>query len=247
MMMQSIDSQMAPASPARRVHQPIGAAGYPLVGHHALTSPLAWRRDRAYSVQDFLRSATSLAAQLPRKHFAINLCRDRYNFALGFAAALIARQISLLPTWRAAEPLQQLARQYPGAYALTDHDEGDIPIPRFFLHRDMEPHPGPTEVPVIPADQIAAIAFTSGSSGFPQAHAKSWGSLVMGARALGKQFRLTQSPPRVAVGTVPAQHMYGLETTIMLPLQWGWSLHAGTSILPRIFGRTWSSWSRRPG
>jgi acyl-coenzyme A synthetase/AMP-(fatty) acid ligase len=31
---------------------------------------------------------------------------------------------------------------------------------------------------------------------------------------------------------VPAQHMYGLETTVMLPLQCGWSLHAGNSILP---------------
>ncbi|HMX91858.1 MAG TPA: AMP-binding protein [Nitrospira sp.] len=232
MMMQSIDSQMAPASPARRMHQPRAAAGYPLVGHHAVTSPLAWRRDRAHSVHEFLCAAISLAAQLPRKHFAINLCRDRYHFAVGFAAALIARQISLLPTCRAAEPLQQLARQYPGAYVLTDHDEGDIPIPRFSLLREMEQGVGPKDVPVIPADQIAAIAFTSGSSGFPQAHAKSWGSLVMGARALGQQFGLTQSSSRVAVGTVPAQHMYGLETTIMLPLQWGWSLHAGTSILP---------------
>jgi acyl-coenzyme A synthetase/AMP-(fatty) acid ligase len=36
----------------------------------------------------------------------------------------------------------------------------------------------------------------------------------------------------VVVGTVPPQHMYGLETTIMLPLQQGWSLHAGHPILP---------------
>ena len=58
------------------------------------------------------------------------------------------------------------------------------------------------------------------------------GGLVMGAKALGRQFDLASYPLRIAVGTVPAQHMYGLETTIMLPLQWGWSLHAGNSILP---------------
>jgi len=36
----------------------------------------------------------------------------------------------------------------------------------------------------------------------------------------------------MVVGTVPAQHMYGLETTIMLPLQSGWGIHAGHPILP---------------
>lgn len=231
-MMQSLNSQMAPASPARRMLTPRAATGYPLVGHHALTSPLAWRCDRAYSVQEFLRSAIRVASELPRRHFAINLCRDRYQFAVGFAAALMARQISLLPTCRAAEPLHQLARQHPDAYVLTDHDEGDFSLPRFSLTQHKEQGSCPVDIPVIPADQIAAIAFTSGSSGFPQAHAKSWGSLVVGARALGRQFDLSQSPPRIAVGTVPAQHMYGLETTIMLPLQWGWSLHAGNSILP---------------
>jgi acyl-coenzyme A synthetase/AMP-(fatty) acid ligase len=231
-MMPSLDSHMAPAPPAPLTEASLAVTGFPLVSHHALTSPIAWRRDRTHSVQEFIRSANSLAAQLPRKRFAINICRDRYHFAVGFAAALMARQISLLPTYRATEPLQQLVRQYPGAYLLTDHEEGDLCIPRFSLNHATWEDSGPAEIPVIPAAQIAAIAFTSGSSGFPQAHAKSWGSLVMGAQALGRQFDLSQSPPRIAVGTVPAQHMYGLETTIMLPLQWGWGLHAGNSILP---------------
>lgn len=232
MMMHSLDSHMVPAPLARRTQASPAAAGFPLINHHALAGPIAWRRDRAHSVHEFLRFAQHVAAQLPRARFVINLCRDRYHFAVGFAAALLARQISLLPTYRAAEPLQQLVRQYPGAYVFTDQDEEHIDIPRFPLTQDAWQGSGQAEIPVIPADQIAAIAFTSGSSGFPQAHAKSWGSLVMGAQALGRQFDLPQAPPRIAVGTVPAQHMYGLETTIMLPLQWGWSLHAGHSILP---------------
>jgi acyl-coenzyme A synthetase/AMP-(fatty) acid ligase len=232
MMMHSLDSHMVPAPLARRTQASPAAAGFPLINHHALAGPIAWRRDRAHSVHEVLGSAQHVAAQLPRARFVINLCRDRYHFAVGFAAALLARQISLLPTYRAAEPLQQLVRQYPGAYVFTDQDEEHIDIPRFSLTQDAWQGSGQAEIPVIPADQIAAIAFTSGSSGFPQAHAKSWGSLVMGAQALGRQFDLPQAPPRIAVGTVPAQHMYGLETTIMLPLQWGWSLHAGHSILP---------------
>ena len=234
MMLHSLDSPRAPAQPssARRAGAPGAATAYPLVNHHDLATPIAWRRDRVHSVEEFLCAAQRLAASLPRARFAINLCRDRYHFAVGFAAAMLARQISLLPTYRAAEPLEQLARQYPGAYLLTDMDEGETSIPRFCFGSETFAQSSAAENPVIPADRIAAIAFTSGSSGLPQAHAKSWGSLVLGAQALGRQFDLTHAAPRVAVGTVPAQHMYGLETTIMLPLQWGWSLHAGNSILP---------------
>jgi acyl-coenzyme A synthetase/AMP-(fatty) acid ligase len=173
-----------------------------------------------------------LAAHLPRKRYAINVCKDRYHFAVGFAAALVARQISLLPTCRAEESLHQLAQRYTNAYVLTDHEEWGTTLPSFHVADRIWQSSGSTENPFIPADQIAAIVFTSGTSGVPQAHVKSWGSLVMGAKALGRQFNLGRVPPRTAVGTVPAQHMYGLETTIMLPLQWGWSLHAGNSILP---------------
>ena len=229
-----MDSSIASAAPEHRTYaRPLAApTTYPLLTHHVPTGTLAWRRDRAYSAGDFLRSVWTLAAQLPQKRYAINLCKDRYHFAIGFAAGLVARQISLLPTCRADEPLRRLIQRYPDAYILTDHDDVETSIPRFHMTDQGGQGPGSTENPFIPADRIAVVAFTSGSSGYPQAHAKSWGSLVTGANALGRQLNLECHPPRIAVGTVPAQHMYGLETTIMLPLQWGWSLHAGNSILP---------------
>ncbi len=232
--MRSMDSQTAPVSPGRRAfaRPSAGPPAYPLLTHASLSSTMAWQGDRAHSVQEFLGAVWGVASQLPTTRYAINVCKDRYHFAVGFAAALVARQISLLPTYRAEEPLHQLAQCYSDAYLLTDHDQLETSLPQFRLgDRALAASRAPQN-PVIPADQIAAIAFTSGSSGYPQPHAKSWGSLVMGAKALGRQFDLARYPPRTAVGTVPAQHMYGLETTIMLPLQWGWSLHAGNSILP---------------
>ena len=207
-------------------------ATYPLLAHTAGDACLAWHRGRAILVGDFLASVRELASRLPSKRHAINLCKDRYHFAVGFAASLVAGHISLLPTCRAAEPLQHLSQRYPDAYILTDH--GDIPadLPSYSISIELRGTAQPADIPPIPAERLAAVVFTSGSSGFPKAHAKSWGSLVKGAHALCRQFGLGDKPERIAIGTVPAQHMYGLETTIMLPLQSGWSIHAGNPVLP---------------
>ena len=232
--MRSMDREFAPVTFRRRPHAVASAApaAYPLLTHPSLSSILAWQGNRARSVHEFLRSVWGLAARLPTKRYAINVCKDRYHFAVGFAAALVARHTNLLPPYRAEESLHQLAQSYPDAYVLTDDDQLETALPQIRVGEWGPSASGSPENPVIPATQIAAIAFTSGSSGFPQAHAKSWGSLVRGAKALGRQFGLASYPPRTAVGTVPAQHMYGLETTVMFPFQWGWSLHGGNSILP---------------
>jgi acyl-coenzyme A synthetase/AMP-(fatty) acid ligase len=88
------------------------------------------------------------------------------------------------------------------------------------------------EVPQIHSERIAAYVFTSGSTGVPVPHSKTWGRLVACVRA--EAFRL---PPidRTActiVGTVPAQHMYGFESTVLLPLLSGSALCAERPFYP---------------
>jgi acyl-coenzyme A synthetase/AMP-(fatty) acid ligase len=205
---------------------------FPLLSHTSLEQCVARRRDRGFTVREFLASARELAFHLPVKQHVINLCKDRYHFLIGFAAALISGQISLLPNCCASEALAQLKEKYPDAYILTDHDDVPANISLYRIPDDVPSLDRRTDMPVISSGQIAAVVFTSGSSGLPQAHAKTWGSLVRGARALKRQFAIGEDGSRVMVGTVPAQHMYGLETTIMLPLQSGWEIHAGHPILP---------------
>uniref|UniRef100_UPI0018DF1035 AMP-binding protein n=1 Tax=Roseomonas rosulenta TaxID=2748667 RepID=UPI0018DF1035 len=84
--------------------------------------------------------------------------------------------------------------------------------------------------PLIPAGLVAAIAFTSGSTGEPRPHPKPWGALVAGARAAAARFAV--APAASIVGTIPAQHMYGFETTLMLPLQGAGAGHAGPVFYP---------------
>ena len=207
--------------------------GYPLLTHTHLGDCIARRNGDTFSVGQFLASVRDLASRLPEKGHAINLCTDRYHFLVAFAAALLSRHISLLPTCRAPNVLTQLKERYPAAYILADDEDvpSDIPLYRVPNHYVANIN-RQAKIPTIPSNQIAAIVFTSGSSGLPQAHAKTWGSLVSGAQSLKRQFELGAEGSPIVVGTVPAQHMYGLESTIMLPLQSGWGIHASHPILP---------------
>src|SRR5262245_17832123 len=191
-----------------------------LTGHRP-EATFAWHRGAGVSTAAFEAAARALAARLPRKPYVVNLCEDRYAFMLGFAACLLARQTTLLPPSRA---LQAVADSCEGrdAHRLTDEDVlggGD---------------PGPASAPALAGAHahVAAIVFTSGSTGRPVAHGKTWGALVAGARALGRQL----APKGSVVGTVPPQHMFGLESTVMLPWQNGLAIHSGRPLLPADLG-----------
>ena len=73
--------------------------------------------------------------------------------------------------------------------------------------------------------------FTSGSTGDPVPHPKSWGGLVASAMAEIERLRIRDFPGMAILGTVPPQHLYGLESTVLLPMQ-ALVLHAGRPFFP---------------
>lgn len=148
----------------------------------------------------FLADVAALAAALPPGRHPVNLCRDRYAFAVAFAAAVLAGRTTLLNVDIAALPA--LARDYEGCFPLADADVFGHP-------------PAPGVAPGIDSAHLAAIVFTSGSTGAPVPHPKPWGALAARSRAAADQFGIAGG---TVVGMVPPQHMYGFETTILLPL-----------------------------
>jgi len=66
---------------------------------------------------------------------------------------------------------------------------------------------------------------TSGSTGAPVPHPKSWALLVVNAQAEAERLAEAMGRADLAgttlVGTVPAQHMYGFESTVLLALLTG--------------------------
>jgi len=206
------------------------SAALPVVAGFRAGDRIGWSGGAPVSAAQFCAAALELAARLPRKRFVLNLCNDRLNFALAFAAALVARQTSLLPPSSAVGALLDLQASHPDSYCMADQ-AGLAPagLPAILVP-PWRPAAGTFDVPLIPLAHGAFIAFTSGSTGRPQAHARTWGSLVTAARVLGA--RLGFAAPCSILGTVPPQHVYGFETTVMLPLQNGGALHPGKPLLP---------------
>ncbi len=176
----------------------------------------------------FAADALRLAAMLPVASHAVNLCAGRYAFAVAFAAALLRGQPSLLTSDRSPHRLAALAAAFPDAVALTDTN-APCPMPWIGV-----PPPGEEEAasPVIDADQPAAIVFTSGSTGEPVPHAKSWGALAARSRDAGLAFAFDADAPSTVVATVPPQHMYGFETTVLLPLHAAAAIWCGPAFYP---------------
>jgi len=186
----------------------------------------------------FLGAAGAQAGALPDARHAINLCEDRGRFMHAFAAVCLRGQTNLLPPGRQPGVVADIARAYPGSYLLCDGDleklGEDIGVPAHRLAPAADAPSWEGAAPALPALHAAAIAFTSGSTGGPQPHVKSWRNLVLTAGLCAERFLgPAERRPRVnLVATVPPQHMFGLETSVMLALAAGCSTHTGRPFFP---------------
>jgi len=202
----------------------------PLLPGYAADGVLAWRGGEPLRAAHFAAAAMTLAERLPRRRHVLNLCEERYAFMLGYAASLLAGQTTLLPPSRAALAVREVCKDFSDVYCLSDRGaiaSGLQTVAVQDANDDARAEPGKLEVD---AEQVAAIVFTSGTTGRHMPHRKTWGSLVAGAHTLSAQLAL--APGTTILGTLPPQHMFGLESTVMLPMQNGLAVHAGRPLLP---------------
>jgi acyl-coenzyme A synthetase/AMP-(fatty) acid ligase len=193
---------------------------------------VAWRDRAPVTRAQFRRDLAALAARLPDRPYVLNHCDDRYRFVVGLAAALSRGQVSLFPPNRAAEVLAQLKRDHPGVYCLTDQEQPEEAGTMDVVRYDTREADGEAADPAFPADQVVAIMFTSGSTGVPKRHPKTWGALTREARIAGQRLGLDAARGGYVLATVPAQHMYGFAFSVILPAQWGYVLGAERPFYP---------------
>jgi len=211
---------------------PADAPSLPLLSGHDSAAPVAWRHGRPIAAGEFLADVTRVAASLPPGRHVLNTCADRYRFAVGFAAIAVSGRISLLPSTLTPETIAQLKTFAPDAVELTDGDTGRLDLPSL-RYDDTPATPSPElRIPELRADAVVAIVFTSGSTGMPVPHRKTWGALVECVRSEALLLGLADGRRHAIVGTVPPQHMYGFETTVLQPLHNGLALSAARPLYP---------------
>jgi acyl-coenzyme A synthetase/AMP-(fatty) acid ligase len=205
-------------------------ADIPLIRNFDAGAVFAYRDRRPVRVDEFLGEVRRLADLLPDRRCVVNLCADRYQFAVGLCAALLRRQVNLLPPNATPDLLKRLSLEYPSLYCLSD---GAVqPLEMFLYRRPEEGSAATASIPRIPAEQIATIGFTSGSTGQPTPHAKSWGALTKSGSGELESLGVAVFRNMSVLGTVPPQHMYGLEFTVLMVMQGGLAMHAGRPFFP---------------
>jgi acyl-coenzyme A synthetase/AMP-(fatty) acid ligase len=211
-------------------------AALPLLADGDLQRALILDRGEVIDVARFIAQAQALAARLPPGSHAVNLCEDRYEFLVAFCAVILAGQTNLLPASRAAQAIADVLHAYPASYALGDRTHA-AQARHFELPVLANLHLDPVHaVPAIAGDHVVAIGFTSGSTGTPKANAKTWASVcassAMNAAVLGADTAASN-----LVATVPPQHMYGLEMSVLLPLRSRAAIHSGQPFFPADIGQ----------
>ena len=196
-------------------------------------TPLLLEPGRDATLGQLLARAACVAEALAGASACINLCERREHFLVAWFGAVLRGCATLMPPSRAPEVVASVQALHARALALDDAQ---------VLARAP---PGATPlVPLspaalaVPGGRLLMIGYTSGSTGQPAAHAKLWGSVLASSRANEHAIRAAlpaeqqQLQPTI-IGTVPSQHMYGMELTVLLPLLAGWRLHGARPLLPQ--------------
>lgn len=203
-----------------------------------------WCRDgKIISAARFQADVAKVAERLPDGRYTINLCEDRYLFAVALLAAATRGQASLLPASRSSEDIGQAAATFDCSNRLQDEHLTE------WIAFDTEGQPSHAAddlLSAIPDRQMVAVPFTSGSTGGSQPHPKHWGDLLTGARLAERRFGFVRHGISGIVATVPPQHMYGLEVSILVPIVTGVSVHAARPFFPADIAHTLAQAGPRP-
>jgi acyl-coenzyme A synthetase/AMP-(fatty) acid ligase len=186
---------------------------------------------RAVTASELMQKVAAVARELPEGRHLINLCEHRDSFLIACCAALVRGHTNLLPSSRADGVVSEVAAMNPGSYRCDDE----------FVRAACEKvgtHSGTAYCAFeLRGDHVAVKAYTSGSTGNPQAHTKMWRSFSRSSALNAMRMRECLEPvygsaqPWI-VATVPPQHMYGLETSVLLPLLSDMAVHAGRPLFP---------------
>ncbi|MCI4662251.1 MAG: AMP-binding protein [Neomegalonema sp.] len=181
----------------------------------------------ALSWEDFARDVARTQAALRPAGDVCNMAADRYAFLVGLAAALLNGQRTILP-----------ASTAPEALVAAHQDARDLLVFEALPEAGQEPGEhllDPIELRAALGEAQGVIdVFTSGSTGAPQRHRKTWNILNQGAAITRTALaRLgLKSGTCGLLCTTAHQHMFGLEAAVFMTLGHGFSLYDAPIFFP---------------
>jgi len=208
------------------------ADSLPLLTRHP-DEIIAIRGDRPIACREFLAQVAVLADSLPDMPMAVNLCEDRYLFMLAFAAVVVRGHANLLLPSRQPAAIAEVFAGIGDCYYLHDGQFADLVAEGLDVRAfDKNLPAADRPVPMIPANQLSAVIFTSGTTGESTRVEKFWRTLVVGTSANARYALDGFDQPVGVVATVPPWHMYGLEYSILLPLFSDVRSYTGNTLFP---------------
>lgn len=194
-----------------------------------LDSPAVIGEGRDWTWRDVHAAALALAQRLDDASTVCNLCSSRVGFLVTWLAALRRGCLQLLPPSGGHADLVAILKSVASPLIIVDDAK--------LLQPHWAEHAGclvqvPQAQPSSESDGSLAWSpdleapwlrlYTSGSTGAPEPQVKTLGQFARGAQVLAA--RLDQDVPgglaavRQIICSVPPQHMFGVETSVMLSL-----------------------------
>lgn len=182
------------------------------------------------SQTQFINHVLRLAQALPAHQYVVNLCDNRYLFLVSLCAVIVNQGTILLPPNKKCSTQLKLITRYEDCIVLHDgqievidkstSDIGNAPTnPTVDISLlDWSLDSTQVDTPQIKLDHLAVISFTSGSTGESKPNLKYWRTLVTSSTINAAYMLIDSTVNHSHIATVPGQHMWGFETSVLLAL-----------------------------
>ena len=209
-----------------------------------LDRPAVVGGERDWTWRQIHTASIDLADRLEGAALVGNLCNSRAGFLIGWLAALRGGCVQWLPASGGQAELATMRTSGDGCRVLVDDEHSWLPQPKALQAQGIVLDPAAEVVGRSDAELAwspdwhspLVKLFTSGSTGTPEPQLKSLQQLAMGALVLAGRLETAVDGGTAALGpivcSVPPQHMFGLEASVMLSLVVGMPVLDRRPLLP---------------